>query len=300
MNEVKRWISNWLGFSRTEVNGFLILVPLMIILIFSEPVYRWWRNKEPHDFSKDERQLDSLVAILKTPKAFADTSNAASLANSPFAFNPNKAPTEVLQRLGFSKTLSKRIAVYRQKGGVFRVKSDLLKIYGMDSTLYNQLYAFILLPEVIKREEKRSESFNTVSKKSFNKFDINTADTTQLKTIYGIGSKLAIRIIKFRDALGGFNSKLQYKEVYGLDSAVVNELTKHAFITENFQPRQIDINAADEETLSSHPYIRRKLAKIIIAYRYQHGEFNFTDDIRKLSVIKPEEADRLIPYLKVN
>ncbi|MEZ4904304.1 MAG: helix-hairpin-helix domain-containing protein [Spirosomataceae bacterium] len=59
-------------------------------------------------------------------------------------------------------------------------------------------------------------------------FDINSADTTQLIRLKGIGSKLAARIIKFRDGLGGFASSAQYTEVYGLDSLALSELGRFA------------------------------------------------------------------------
>lgn len=297
MRKIKRLLSVSLGFTRSQVNGFFIFIFLMLVLIFSEPAWRWWISRNPPDLSADEKVLDSLVALFNTTQAFPNTGNRS---DSLFAFNPNKVTIEELQKLGFSKQLSNRIAAYRQKGGVFRVKSDLLKMYGVDSTFYNQLFAYILLPERVKYEEKAQKAFNTVSQKSFSRFDINTADTTQLKTLYGIGSKRARRIIKFRDALGGFYTQKQYNEVYGLDSTVVNLLVRSSFIDEDFKPRQIDINESDEETFSSHPYIGKKLAKVIMAYRYQHGRFNDVNDIRKLNVLKQEDADRIIPYLKVN
>ncbi len=50
--------------------------------------------------------------------------------------------------------------------------------------------------------------------------DINTADTTALIALPGIGSKLAGRIVSFRDKLGGFNSVNQISEVYGLRDSV--------------------------------------------------------------------------------
>src|SRR5688572_22709392 len=139
MNRLQRLIRNWLGFSRTEINGFLVLLPLMIILIFSEPVYRWWVSHRKISFAQDEKKLDSLIVLWRDKKPESTISEKTSL----FVFNPNYSSPEELQSLGFSKNLSTRIAHYRQKGGKFRVKSDLLKLYGMDSTFYHQLYAYI-------------------------------------------------------------------------------------------------------------------------------------------------------------
>src|SRR5260221_14764024 len=62
-------------------------------------------------------------------------------------------------------------------------------------------------------------------------------------------------------------------EVYGLDSAVVSQLKKRTFIRDDFKPRQINVNAADEKEFRSLPYIPLHLAKSIAAYRFQHGDF---------------------------
>jgi DNA uptake protein ComE-like DNA-binding protein len=301
MDRIRRFISHWLGFSRKETNGFLVLIPAMIILIFSVPAYRWWLSNQKPDFSHDAKQLDSLVALWNKPGAsFDSVRSSTSSRDSLFIFNPNKVSVLELQRLGFSKHLSMRIANYRSKGGVFRVKADLMKIYGVDSTFYNQLFAYISLPEQIALREKSEQTTKPFKSNATRKFDINSADTTQLKTIYGIGSKLALRIIKFRDALGGFITQDQYREVYGLDSTVVNRLIQSSFITDNFQPQQIDMNKADEQMLSSHPYIRKTIAKALVSYRFQHGNFIHAEDIRKLVILKTAEADKLLPYLKVN
>jgi competence protein ComEA len=294
-----RLIMNWLGFSRTEANGFIILLPLMIILIFSEPVYRSWRSNQPVDFSEDKKFLDSLVANHReSVRKTKDSVQTAKYSFERFAFNPNKVSEKDLQRLGFSKHLSMRIVNYREKGGVFRVKRDLMKIYGMDSTLNHLLYNYIALPDELELKPKTDER-KYGNKKEFITFDINKADTAQLKTIYGIGPALASRILKFRDGLGGFVSKAQVAEVYGLDSAVVNRLNKASYIEGEFQPRKLNVNTTDEKTLASHPYIRKSWAKAILAYRFQHGTFTSVEDLRKIAVIPPPEAERIIPYLKV-
>ena len=128
---------------------------------------------------------------------------------------------------------------------------------------------------------------------------MNKADTAQLKKIHGIGDVLASRIVNFRDGLGGFIDPAQISEVYGLDSAVVHRLKRASYIEENFEPRKLNINTVDEKNLVSHPYIKRSFAKAILAYRFQHGNFKDVRDLTKVALIPAHEADRLIPYLKV-
>ena len=302
MHSVRKWIRNIFGFSGNEINGFLILIPLMVVLVLSEPLCRFWITSGDRRYSKDAGRLDSLMAVwAKDAKQPSEVPGIPDVA--PFPFDPNTAAVADLLRLGFSKTSANRIAAYRRKGGVFRVKSDLMKIYGLDSALYRQLYNYITLPTrrwVRSNPAKapvRPESL--IAERAAKNFDINTADTSLLKTVYGIGPTLASRIVKFREGMGGFVSVLQLNEVYGLDSSVVKRLLEAGFIRPDFVPEKLNINTADENALSDHPYISFKMARAIVNYRYQHGDFIAPTDIKKLSALDLKEVDRLLPYLKV-
>jgi competence protein ComEA len=306
MNSIKKWIRDIFGFSGNEINGFLILIPLMLLLIFSEPIYSALVANQARHYERDTKKLDSLVAVWNIHVAETETT-PLDKSDSLFSFDPNTTSVEQLRSLGFSPASANRIAAYRLKGGVFRIKADLMKIYGLDSALYKQLYPFIQLPsERLVRSSDRGKplqrlKFEPFGKKEVKKtFDINTADTILLKGVYGIGSKLAARIVKFRDRLGGFIKPEQLNEVYGLDSMVINRLLKMSFIKEGFIPMKINVNKANEKQLSGHPYIRYKIARALVTYRFQHGDFMDASDIKKLTMIKPEEVERLLPYIKVN
>jgi DNA uptake protein ComE-like DNA-binding protein len=307
MNPVRRYLRDAFGFSGNEINGFLILLPLIAFAIFSEPAYRAWLASRPRLYNRDQQLLDSLMAAnghLLTGMPVATRKPDIV----PFPFDPNTAAVGEFDSLGIPAFLANRIAAYRSKGGVFRIKSDLLKIYGLDSALYRQLYPYILLPVAGNKTPYRGkqprmgakiESPRQHQPTGYDTFDINTADTILLKRVYGIGSKLAARIIRFREALGGFIRPEQLNEVYGLDSLVVKRLLKVSFIKPDFVPVKIDVNRADETQLSAHPYVSHRMARAFVTFRYQHGDFHDVNDIKKLSNIAEEEIARLLPYLKV-
>ncbi|MDQ2656177.1 MAG: helix-hairpin-helix domain-containing protein [Bacteroidota bacterium] len=302
MRSVRKWIREVFGFSGTEINGFLILIPLVLLLLASEPLYHHYIAARDDPAGGDAAQLDSLASAW-----------ASSVGNAPkdgeiislFAFDPNTAEVSDLRKLGFSENSSRYIAAYRRKGGVFRVKSDLLRIYGLDSSLYERLYDYISLPTQRLPAHRADRTFMGPKSSPWEKkqvqpeFDINTADTLQLKSVYGIGPTFAARIIKFRDGLGGFVSPDQLFEVYGLDSVTVRRLLNVCFIKPNFIPQKININTADERELSAHPYIRYKTARLLVSYRFQHGDFTDVSDIKNLSALEAREVDRLLPYLKI-
>jgi competence protein ComEA len=297
MTRLRAWIRSFFGFSRTETNAFLILLPLMVVLIFSEPAYRFWFVRQPQDFTKEKKELDSLVATWKWEEQ--DSVIGKIIEKRLFSFDPNISSKEELIELGFDNALSNRVINYRTKGGKFVVKKDLTKIYGLDSILYKRVYSFIDLPEKIEKENvvknfERKE--NSVSVK----FDLNSADTSQLIKIYGIGSKLSQRIVVYRSKLGGFVSPEQLKEVYGLDSGVIHELFKKSFIDGNFKPRLININTATEKELGDHPYIKFKLAKAITTYRFQHGAYREVEELKKVALIDDAKFQKIKPYLSAN
>lgn len=299
MNRLKAWVRAFFGLSRRETQGFIILLPLLILSVFIMPTYHLWKASQKQDFSKESKELDSLLARWTWEEKKDSILKEAD--HVLFTFNPNTSTKEDLIRLGFSNQLATRIHNYRTKKGRFVIKSDLLKIYGMDSGLYKRVFAFINLPE--ERETKKSalpainETAVSLPKE---KFDINQADTTQLISIYGIGSKLSQRIIKYKNQLGGFISMNQLSEVYGLDTAVINELNRKAYVTSDYQPKKININSATEKELSTHPYIKYSLAKAITTYRFQHGNFNSVEDLKKIALIDETFYNKIKPYLTLN
>lgn len=295
---MKRWVKAFFGFSRAETNAFLILIPLMIVLIFSEPAYRYWYVRQPRDYSKEKHQLDSLVATMEWPSDSMPSNPQTEVAKKLVAFDPNESTKDDFMNMGFSQSLSNRIINYRAKGGKFLTKKDLGKIYGMDSILFQKVRPYITLPET-KSSVNRAFKSDVKEKTTAPKFDLNTADTIQLKKIYGIGPKLAGRIISYRTKLGGFVVSNQLAEVYGLDSATVRELCNKSFVAENFEPTRINVNTATERDLAAHPYIKYKLAKAIVAYRLQHGPFISLNDLRKIAIIGEADLEKMRPYLAI-
>jgi len=298
MNRIRSWVRAFFGFSRNETNAFIILLPLMFVIIFIVPAYQAYFTAQINDYSKEKIQLDSLITRWQDQEQKDSMYRQTTQA---FAFNPNTATREELITLGFSPGVASRLENYRSKGGKFAIKSDLLKVYGMDTAFYQALLDWIDLPaELPTRIPEQKKEFNSTQKLQKQKFDLNLADSVQLIAIYGIGGKLSTRIIKYRNLLGGFISTQQLKEVYGLDSIVIKELNDKCYISEGFQPVRIKLNVATEKELAAHPYIKYTMARAITAYRFQHGNFNSIDDLTKIDIIDKEKLEKIRPYLSLN
>ncbi len=145
--------------------------------------------------------------------------------------------------------------------------------------------------------EKKADSYSYKTDEAFT-IEINSADSNSFGRINGIKRYIAARIIKFRRALGGFYSVSQLKEVYGLNPEIIDSNMQH-FTVDESKVKTININNADINELKHHPYIGYSLAKVIVAYREQHGNFTSKADLKKIVIITDEEYEKLAPYITV-
>jgi competence protein ComEA len=300
MYRIYRFMYGLVGFSRSQTNGFIIFLPLVVGLIFSEPLYRTWKASENQDFTSDVSKLDSLLAILEGRREMMAEfipSDTLRLVR----FDPNTATPEILLGIGFRGQLVKRIVNFRSKGGRFRVKKDLAKIYGLDSVQFALVEPYLSLPDRLPDHKPAYQRFKAPESKRLVRaaMDINSADSSSLKKVYGIGEKLALRILKYRDALGGFVSMEQLKEVYRLDTAVLKSLNRDFFVGADFKPAKVDLNSAGRQVLAAHPYLSSRAADAIVAYRFQHGGFTSIEDLRRIPAMDTTMLKKALPYLTI-
>lgn len=122
---------------------------------------------------------------------------------------------------------------------------------------------------------------------------LNTADTTVLMTVPGIGPYYARRIVQYGERLGGYVSIRQLAEVGDLPEDISRYLT-----IENPSPRKLNVNTLSLEQLRKHPYINFYQAKALVDYRRLHGPIHSLSELR-LSKDFPQAAiDRLTPYVE--
>ena len=123
--------------------------------------------------------------------------------------------------------------------------------------------------------------------------DLNTADTTMLKMVPGIGSYFARKVVQYGERLGGYVSVDQLDEIEGfpLDS-------KEYLVIENPSPRKLDVNRLSLNELKKHPYINFYQAREITNYRRLHGPLKSLSDLRLSKDFPPEAIARLESYVE--
>lgn len=122
------------------------------------------------------------------------------------------------------------------------------------------------------------------------------ADSIILQVVPGIGEVLAGRIVKYRESLGGFHQAQQLREVYGITEELADRIVEYFPFTPSIY-RRVKINELEANELANHPYIHFGHAKVIVAYRKQHGDYVSAADLLKIKIFNEEWLARLRPYL---
>lgn len=220
-----------------------------------------------------------------------------------FAFDPNTADSMTLSKLGLREWQVRNILKYRRKGGRFRKPQDLERMYGMSPAEYKSLEPYIRIAddgtgnETVWKEEGERTTVDTmrymVKMKEGETLELNSADTTDLKKVPGIGSKYAKAIVSYRDRLGGFVSVEQLKEVSG-----VPEKALAFFTIGKVEVRSIEVNRMSVDQLKKHPYLNFWQARSLVEHRRLHGPLRSVGEMRLLSDFTEKDIERLSPYVK--
>lgn len=211
-------------------------------------------------------------------------------AIKPFNFDPNKISESDLSKMKLAPYIVKTISKYRNKGGVFKKKEDLKKIYGITDSIYT-----IIEPYIQIQEQTVYQPRETLSTISF--IELNSATAEDLESLNGIGPVLSKRIVKFRDKLGGFHSVYQLKQVYGLQDSIFQRIESQ--LSTSGQLSKININEASVKELGSHPLIEFKWAKVIVNFRKQHGNYSDINELSEIKIIKEADLEKIKPYLGI-
>nr|WP_262905203.1 helix-hairpin-helix domain-containing protein [Hymenobacter nitidus] len=278
----------------------------------------------PHyDPAPDQAQLNLLAAELaaqRQPRVYAARYPRHTYPRRTVVpqvrlapFDPNTLTATDWEARGVAHFLAQRLVHFRDVIGGFRAKEQIKRTYGLPDSVYARLAPYIQLPDQLPPREKRTArqyantayephpAGNYVRKpKNLAPFDLNGADTTQLMQIRGIGRGLSRRVIDYRTQLGGFLREEQLTEIYSLRDApdLVDSLRKYTFVTPSFAPAMLDINTAPFEILQAHPYVGKRLARVLVAFRQQHPPFKQADDLRQIRILDAETLDKLRPYLR--
>lgn len=216
-------------------------------------------------------------------------------------FDPNTADSTLLVTVGFQPWMARNLIRYRNAGKVFRRPDELRRLYGMNDSLYSTLAPFIRidttrtdsLPNPYRAVTDSTPGVIAVKRDTI--LELNSADTAELMLLRGIGRYTATRIIRYRQALGGFYCVRQLYEVPELPAQRADSLLPH-FVVDTSLITPVLVNRSSVKQLQRHPYISYPQARQLYDLRRRKLRLSSVDELS--AIFTPDELHRLTPYLR--
>lgn len=293
----KQFSKDYLNFTTHEKTGIAGLLILIALLYFLPDLL--FKDK---DYSKELKAFEKQIAAMDTGNAeepnYEYTNNDYQKTElfEPFYFDPNTVDPQQLEKFGIPQYVIKSFTKYRNAGAKFYKKEDLKKLYGLKPNLYDRMAPFIKIEEKYTSNFYPKNDYKTPEPEIIN-IELNTTDSLTLLKVKGIGPYLSSKIIKYRNALGGFIKIEQLYEIFNIKPEQVDAIKPFIYVNSRIIKR-LNVNTADYSQLNWHPYISSKEANAIINYRKQHGLYQSRMDLEKLILLSKEMLDKVEPYLE--
>ncbi|MDO4190986.1 MAG: helix-hairpin-helix domain-containing protein [Bacteroidales bacterium] len=286
---------------REKIGVVMLLIVLLVILLLTILLQR--RTLAPTNNVENDTTFIHTVEKFDTTEQAQTTHWQSEHKTQPpqpklFQFNPNTIDSCGLTQLGLSKFVVTNILKYRRKGGTYYSAEQFGHTYGLDSATFNQLLPYIIIEEKKPLAETQHDTpaqatFHTEERCTI--VEINTADTTLLQQLKGIGSYRANVIVRYRNELGGYVSTEQICETKKIPNDVFETIAP--FLTvDATKVQKLKINKASVDRLRRHPYINYYQARAIINLRREKQHISNIFDLLPLEEFSNDDLQRLEPY----
>jgi len=286
-------------YSKQERSGIFFLLLIIVALQVVFYVVKYTSSNVEGNLSIDRDIQDKIDALKQNSK------QKDSIRIYPF--NPNFISDYKGYTLGMSIEEIDRLHAFRAEHKFVNNSEEFQKITHVSDSLLKEISPYFKFPEWAKNKyasQKKipSASFQReldIQKDNFQIKDLNSATADDLKSISGIGEKLALRIIKFRNRLGGFIVDDQLYDVYGLEPDVVKRTYERFKVLRQPKIEKINLNSASVEEISKLIYIRFNIATKIVEYREVNGSFSSFDELTKIEDFPIDKIHRIKLYLSL-
>ncbi len=308
-------------FTRSERNGILVLLFIIIVLLVLLQTVSLWFGKKQVDYSSFENEIGKFISSVQNQDSsgsYNENNNNSYNVTGYALFNPNTVTENNLQRMGIPEKVIHSWINYISKGGKFRDKEDVRKIWGLEDSIYQKLVPYIEIP--ISGSNQKYENENTqkwktnykewnsnsgtkyyktsYSDKKDNSVELNSADSAGLCALPGIGYGFTRRILKYRDLLGGYVAKEQLLEVFGFTAEMYSKIENLVYV-ESSSVKKLNLNKAEFKQLIRHPYFSKDIVNKILEYRRIQGKILNIQDLVKDKMITQEQCDKIKQYIEL-
>lgn len=290
-------------YSRTERQGIIVLVVLIAIVFGTAcylPTIETSSQVNNQAFEKEYTDFIASIQERKQERRERYTTNSYQRQITLAPFDPNTADSLTFLSLGIPSWMAKNILHYRAKGGLFRQPESFRKVYGLTQEQYTTLLPYIHIAATTHKRDTIKLLTQRAERDTLHSFkypmgtiiNLNSADTTELKKIPGIGSGIAKMIVAYRSRLGGFYEVAQLQDI----DLMVDQL--HQWLSVGSQEtKKININTASTDRLRAHPYLNFYQAKAITEHRKKRGNLKNMKPLALYEEFTENDFERLKHYL---
>lgn len=265
-------------------------------------IIRWRESGKVYRIKEDIAlcygMTDSLYLLLEpyiiigkeyaiTPKSDNKTFTKSKRQDVQIAYEPfliDTASVAYLSTIGFSPRQAEVIANYREAIGGITSMDKFRECYVVDDEVADRLEPYIIFSPM------------EVETPSTRKIDINSADSTTLVALRGIGPKSAQHIIRYRNLLGGYHKIEQILELECVTTENFNTFSQQIY-ADTARIEKIYINFARPKQMEVHPYVTNRMLKRIINHRELKGGWSTIEEMTDANIMSEDEAMRIAPYL---
>ena len=161
----------------------------------------------------------SLLLHYLLPTTSANQENFTNSKNKPvkvFYFDPNLLDSMQGFQLGFSSKQMRTLYRYREKGGRFYKKEDLLKWYGVSESQAKALLPWVRIKAMDSNHNYQQNRNRKWEKYAPEQIDINHPKALDWIRVTGLPAYKVKRILTYQKWTGGFTSVQGLKKVYGI------------------------------------------------------------------------------------
>ncbi|MBL7922702.1 MAG: helix-hairpin-helix domain-containing protein [Bacteroidia bacterium] len=302
----RHFLLSYFTYTRGEKNAALLLAAALLLLQFG----LWYRHHylTPAPYILDNRERAAITKMERKGEASLKKYDEHNRRGPALAsFDPNITDSAGFVERGLSPKQAASFIRYRDKTGGFRSAEEVQKVRVLRPELFRQWLPYMIFSELkdaapSRQASKKARSLSVqegkLKQQTLFVIDLNRADTTALMDLPLIGPGRARAMVNYRERLGGYHRLDQLLELKVIPDSVFERIQARLNIGKGVY-RKIDLNHLQADSLR-HPYLPKALARMLVAYREQHGNYRSLEDLEHLPLANDEILRKLAPYLTIN
>lgn len=290
--KIKPSLRDYFYFTKMERLGIFILSTVLFLLLLSPSLYKLI----VHSKEMENLYNDPVVAFNAPQPTQAKDERL-------FFFDPNTATESELLQLDIPSKTASSIIKYRQKGGVFKTKEDLARIYNLKKEDYLRLYPWIHFPSKNSQANNKGSFTPQNDTIMIRPINPNTVTEEQLKLV-GISAQTRKAWINYLAKGGSFKRTEEIKKLYSLTDADYLKIFPYLYIPpkEVNRPSEpiikpIEINTATYEQWVSLPGIGKSWAGKIMRFKEKLGGFTQISQVAETFGLPDSVYQIIVPFL---